>query len=125
MPDACSPTRRRPSGASPRMTAYRPHRMVPLVVAFALVPASVLASTVDAPHVQVALVAETASIQPGSELQVGLRFAPERGWHVYWRNPGDSGEAPRLTWRLPDGFTASELAWPAPERIPVGPFANF
>ena len=100
-------------------------RSFALVTGLALVPAPVLAAAVSAPHVQVALVAEAASMQPGSELQVGLRFAPERGWHVYWRNPGDSGEAPRLTWRLPDGFAASELAWPAPERIPVGPFANF
>jgi thiol:disulfide interchange protein DsbD len=100
-------------------------RSFALGVGLALLPAAGLAAAVSAPHVEVALVAETASMQPGRDLHVGLRFVPERGWHVYWRNPGDSGEAPRLTWRLPAGFTASELTWPAPARIAVGPLANF
>jgi len=90
-----------------------------------LLPVTIRAAAVSAPHVHVALVAENTSMQPGRDLYVGLRFVPERGWHVYWRNPGDSGEAPRLAWRLPPGFTATELTWPAPERIPVGPLANF
>src|SRR6185503_19125861 len=47
------------------------------------------------------------------------------GWHVYWRNPGDSGEAPRIVWRLPPEFHAGDIAWPAPTRIPVGPLANY
>src|SRR5262245_56125414 len=103
MPDFRSPTRGAALEPATRMIAYGPHRMFAFVVALALVPAPVLAAAVSAPHVQVALVADTTSMQPGSDLHVGLRFAPERGWHVYWRNPGDSGEAPRLTWRLPPG----------------------
>jgi thiol:disulfide interchange protein len=35
-------------------------------------------------------------------------------------NPGDSGEAPRIDWTLPPGFTVGEFAWPLPDRIPVG-----
>ena len=95
------------------------------LVGLAWLSAPRFAAAVAAPHVDVTLVAESASIEAGRDVAVGLRFAPERGWHVYWRNPGDSGEAPRLVWHLPPGFTASELAWPMPERIPVGPLANF
>jgi DsbC/DsbD-like thiol-disulfide interchange protein len=43
-----------------------------------------------APHVQVELLADGASIQPGRDATVGVHFLLEEGWHVYWRNPGDS-----------------------------------
>ncbi len=84
-----------------------------------------VAGAVKAPHVDVDLVADVASIAPGRDVGVGPRFELERGWHVYWQNPGDSGEAPRLTWSLPAGFSGTDLSWPAPHRIPVGPLANF
>jgi thiol:disulfide interchange protein DsbD len=90
-----------------------------------LVAGSSLAGAVKAPHVEVSLVADVASITPGRDVAIGPRFELERGWHVYWQNPGDSGEAPRLVWSLPPGFSATELGWPAPTRIPVGPLANF
>ena len=47
------------------------------------------------------------------------------GWHTYWINPGDSGEPPRIEWALPAGFAAGDIAWPHPERIPVGPAMSF
>ena len=87
--------------------------------------AALRAAAISAPHVQVDLVADVQSIRPGHPIALGLRFVAERGWHVYWRNPGDSGEAPSIRWTLPPGFRASDLRWPAPERIPVGPLANF
>jgi thiol:disulfide interchange protein DsbD len=90
-----------------------------------LLGSSSFAAAVQAPHVAVSLVADVASLAPGRDVAVGLRFEPERGWHVYWKNPGDSGEAPRLVWSLPPGFSATEFAWPAPVRIPVGPLVNF
>jgi thiol:disulfide interchange protein DsbD len=96
-----------------------------LVAGAVLLAAPSLAASVSAPHVTVSLVADVASLEPGRAASVGLRFEPEHGWHVYWRNPGDSGEAPRVTWRLPSGFAAGELVWPAPVRIPVGPLANY
>ena len=39
--------------------------------------------------------------------------------------PGDSGEAPTITWQLPPGFAAGPIAWPTPQRIPVAHLANF
>ena len=50
-------------------------------------------------------------------------LAPE--WHVYWRNPGDSGLPLELNWRVPDGFSVDDVIYPTPERIPVGPFVNY
>ncbi|MCC6764597.1 MAG: thioredoxin family protein [Deltaproteobacteria bacterium] len=80
---------------------------------------------VSAKHLDVELVSDVAAAAPGGTFRLGVRFVPEKGWHVYWRNPGDSGEPPRIEWMLPAGLTAGALEWPTPERIPVGPLAAF
>ena len=56
------------------------------------------------------LLAEPRRIAPGQTFWVGVRLRIKQHWHVYWRNPGDSGEAVSITWRLPPGFTASPIA---------------
>jgi thiol:disulfide interchange protein len=75
--------------------------------------------------VQAELVAEPAAIAPGQPLWVGVRLRIKQGWHVYWRNPGDSGEAVSVAWQLPPGFAADPIAWPTPSRIPVAHLVNF
>src|SRR5262245_24206704 len=72
------------------------------------------------PRVRVDLLSEVASFTPGQTFWVGLHQRISPGWHTYWMNPGDSGEPPRIEWALPSGFTAGEIAWPFPERIPDG-----
>ena len=52
----------------------------------------------------VRLVAETTAVAPGSTLTLAFAMRPERGWHGYWRNPGDAGAEPRVQWRLPEGW---------------------
>jgi thiol:disulfide interchange protein len=75
--------------------------------------------------VQAELIAEPPAITPGQPFWVGLRLRIKEHWHVYWRNPGDSGEAVAINWRLPAGFAAGPIAWPTPQRIPVAHLANF
>jgi thiol:disulfide interchange protein len=75
--------------------------------------------------VQAELIAEPAAIVPGEPYWVGLRLRIKEGWHVYWRNPGDSGEAVAITWTLPPGFAADPIVWPTPSRIPIAHLVNF
>ncbi len=75
--------------------------------------------------VQADLIAEPASIAPGQPFQVGIRMRMKEHWHTYWRNPGDSGSPTNVNWKLPEGFTASDISWPAPEVIRVGPVTSF
>ncbi|HSK43773.1 MAG TPA: protein-disulfide reductase DsbD domain-containing protein [Candidatus Binatia bacterium] len=81
--------------------------------------ASSFAISLQAPakHARAELLALQSSIQPGSDLQLGVHFILEKGWHIYWINPGDSGQPPSLQWQLPPGFTAGEIQWPRPERM--------
>lgn len=72
---------------------------------------------VSAQHARVALLARQTSITPGSNVQLGIHFILEPGWHIYWINPGDSGQPPSVQWQLPPGFAAGEIQWPRPERM--------
>jgi thiol:disulfide interchange protein DsbD len=75
------------------------------------------------PHATVELITGKPS---GRELWVGVRFRLDPEWHVYWRNPGDSGGPPRVQWiRLPPGWSAGEIEWPAPSRISLGALVNY
>ncbi|MDB6001994.1 MAG: putative ThiO:disulfide interchange protein, partial [Rhizobacter sp.] len=84
-----------------------------------------LADEVKTDHVTAELVAERSAIQPGQQIQIGLRLQHQPHWHSYWRNPGDSGLPTTLGWTLPAGGRASEIQWPAPKRLPIGPLVNY
>jgi DsbC/DsbD-like thiol-disulfide interchange protein len=75
------------------------------------------ATGVPVPHGTLELIAEKDWITAGHAFNVALRFELENGWHVYWLNPGDSGEPPRVTWDLPAGIKAGAIEWPAPRRL--------
>jgi len=51
----------------------------------------------------------------GEDFTVGVVLTMEPGWHVYWKNPGDSGLATTVELWLPEGFVAGSLGWPLPE----------
>ncbi len=75
--------------------------------------------------VEVELVAESAALAPGQPARLGLRIRHDPHWHTYWRNPGDSGLATQLAFRLPAGFQAGAIEWPAPRRLFIPPLANY
>lgn len=88
-----------------------------------LVPAD--ASRVVTENVTARVLAERQQTAPGDSVQLALVFDIRPGWHTYWKNPGDSGEPPRIRWRLPEGVTVGPIRWPHPELIRVGPLANY
>ena len=71
------------------------------------------------------LVLAPQGVAPGQALRAGLRITHQPEWHTYWKNPGDSGLATRLDWKLPAGITAGPIHWPIPRTLPVGPLANY
>ena len=83
------------------------------------------AAPVRTAHVEAEIVSEKAALVPGRTLTVALRLAMERGWHTYWRNPGESGLPTTLAWKLPERLTAGPIQWPAPRALPAGPLVNY
>ena len=65
-------------------------------------------------HVNAKLVAESRTPAPGGQLTLALVIRPQQGWHIYWKNPGENGLAPRPSWTLPAGVRAGELRHPMP-----------
>jgi thiol:disulfide interchange protein/DsbC/DsbD-like thiol-disulfide interchange protein len=64
-------------------------------------------------QVTASLVAADASVKPGAPFTVALRLVHKPHWHSYWINPG-TGLPTKITWSLPDGWTAGDIQWPAP-----------
>lgn len=83
------------------------------------------AERIEAPHIEVALLSEVASVQPGESFSVGVLLEPEEGWHTYWLNPGDTGLPTRVSWDLPDDVSAGGLQWPYPERADYQGLTNY
>ncbi|HKY90125.1 MAG TPA: protein-disulfide reductase DsbD domain-containing protein, partial [Nevskiaceae bacterium] len=84
------------------------------------------AAPVAGEHVEAELIAENLSFRPGDAPNwVALRLVPETDWHIYWRNPGDSGIPTKLQWALPAGVTAGDIQWPYPHRHSLGDLTNY
>ena len=96
-----------------------------LLCGAAAVDSSFAESTVKSANVTAVLVSEASAIQPGKPFTVALQMKMAPGWHIYWKNPGDSGRPTQVVWTLPDSFKASELQWPTPARTIDGGLALY
>ncbi len=72
------------------------------------------ASAVSDPSIA-QLVIDRSHITPGTSFWVALHIELDKGWHSYWRNPGDSGYATTMDITLPERFKHDDIVWPAPE----------
>ncbi len=60
------------------------------------------------------LVALDRAIEPGKPFALGVRFTIAPKWHIYWKNPGDSGGPPGILIEVPKGFTVGTVEYPRP-----------
>lgn len=79
----------------------------------------------DQHYVTFRILAERTQIKAGEEIWLAVEQSIAPDWHTYWKNPGDSGAAPRHDWELPEGFEIGEIQWPVPSRLPYPPLMNF
>lgn len=80
------------------------------------------AETITADHIKISWLAPSAFSRAESEM-VGLRFEIDPHWHIYWKNPGDSGMAPKFNFSK-GNYEVGPVQWPVPKRIPVGHLIN-
>jgi len=50
-------------------------------------------------------------------LRAGVEIRLMRGWHTYWRYPGDAGVPPQFSFAGSRNVKHVEVLWPAPERM--------
>ncbi len=65
---------------------------------------------------QVNLVLSADQARPGETVWAGVHFQLADDWHTYWRYGGEAAQPPEISWELPEGVTAGEIQWPAPEK---------
>ncbi len=104
------------------MLSFLQRAVLALALAFA---APAAAKVIDTGHIEAELVAQEAGAIPGGTVFVAVRQKIDKGWHTYWRNAGDSGDATKIAWTLPQGWKAGDIVWPTPTLQPAGPLMNY
>ncbi len=96
-----------------------------LAASLLLTGAAVAGPVVNSGHIESELVAQEAGVAPGGTVYVALRQKIIPGWHTYWRNPGDAGQATQILWTLPAGWSAGDMVWPTPIKAKLGPLLDY
>ena len=69
------------------------------------------------PIAKTELLINAPAVHADEVIWAGVTFTLPDHWHIYWQNPGDSGIPTTFAWTLPEGISAGDITWPAPERI--------
>lgn len=86
-----------------------------LFVSLILVSASALAGTGEG--VKAWMTTDAVPLGSGQPFTVTIVLDLDPGWHTYWQYPGDTGLAPKVTWFLPEGWTAGPLEFSIPREF--------
>lgn len=75
---------------------------LPPAITASMLPKGAFAPAVEhpgtrGPAVTAALLSARNAVEPGATLKVGVQLTPAAGWHVYWKNPGDSALPTQIT----------------------------
>ncbi|UTO55222.1 hypothetical protein LUA82_03445 [Neoehrlichia mikurensis] len=52
------------------------------------------------------------SVQQSNVVSAGIKFIIKKGWHIYYKNPGDMGLPTTFTWQ--GNIKNFDIHWPAP-----------
>ena len=75
--------------------------------------------------ISASLVPESSVVVPGQTVTLALVMRPDKGWHGYWKNPGDSGIETQIDWKLPAGLAAGPIQYPVPGQLIIGGLMNY
>lgn len=70
------------------------------------------------------LVAESQTPAPGTRTTLAVVMEPQGEWHGYWKQPGDVGLPPNLSWRLPAGVSVGPAEYPLPQTLLIDGLMN-
>jgi thiol:disulfide interchange protein DsbD len=80
---------------------------------------------VAASRTKVELVNLTADVRPGERALVAVRFVCDEHFHIYWKNPGDAGQSPAISWKQAAGTSPGPLLYPGPTLLDQKGVYNF
>lgn len=56
-------------------------------------------------------------VEAGKPFTATIVLDLDPGWHTYWQYPGDSGLPPKVTWHLPEGWSAGLIEFSVPHQF--------
>lgn len=71
------------------------------------------------------LLSENSSIEGKQPFWLALEISLQKGWHSYWKNPGDTGMPLQIEWSLPENFKITNMHWPSPEKFDTGGLISY
>jgi thiol:disulfide interchange protein DsbD len=108
----------------PSANSFLSHALLFLLLApFIICPLPAKAQeTASGDHVNIRWLAPD-TFSAGQTERIGFYFEVAKDWHVYWRNAGDSGAAPRFDVKA-EGASTAAIEWPFPTRLPIEHLTN-
>ena len=82
-------------------------------------------ASVDTSHAKIELLVETNEIVVNEDFVIGIKFEIEPGWHIYWKNPGDSGLPAEIEWKNTESIEFKKFLWPSPQKTPEEPLMTY
>ena len=76
-------------------------------------------------HAEANLLLERSAATSGDSFLGALHLKLSKGWHVYWKNAGDSGLPPTAAWTNSPAVAVGEFRFPTPEAIPLATLMNY
>lgn len=70
------------------------------------------------PRGEARLIAATEATGSAATVDAAIEIRLPKGWHTYWKTPGDAGIAPSVAWTGSENFQSAALDFPAPTRLP-------
>lgn len=64
------------------------------------------------------LIAATEATGSSATVDAAIQIRLPEGWHTYWKDPGDGGIPPRVSWAGSTNLKAARVDFPAPIRLP-------
>jgi hypothetical protein len=73
-------------------------------------------------HVRAGVIVSPDPVRAGDTVEVWMLLSVENGWHIGWRNPGETGLPTRIVWQWPAAVHILDETWPRPQvvRSPMG-----
>lgn len=76
--------------------------------------------------VDVSIYSNVKQIQIGSDFYIVVKLKVADKWHIYWKNPGDSGLPTEVKWTFPKGVEkVGDIIWQVPEKIEWSDLINY
>jgi len=71
------------------------------------------------------IILDSFSLEKSRFIDAAVVIRLEDGWHIYWRNPGDSGMPTSFEFILPEKISVSEIKWTVPKIFEFEGYASY